>query len=338
MRRHSNLRKYTCDACGLVLKSQETLRRHKWTHMKEKPYICEHCGKGFASTYNLKNHVRVHTGEKPYKCDICHIDYAHKVSLNAHLRSAHGVKPKPCAVAEYDDDVLKGSAPPTITSYVQVSIHEQPGPGEVHEQNVQIDNAVHQQMPQGDPGHHPPSLEDPAHPPKTLEDLLAAVAQHVEDSAAQMTGAANGQSDVKQDEDGGELQNNNEQPQTFVVENNECKVTVETVPGPSTDPSQFQNQFHSVHEVMACLAQDAQQTTTPGTYTVPVSLTVPSSDGTVTVAAPDGTSVTVVSQDGSVTLPVPEGTVPAPGNYVQVVDPNSQNGQTYQYVEGQASN
>lgn len=63
--------KFTCNICGKILSTKNSLASHYRLHTGEKPFMCAQCGKRFAKKYNLDIHYNIHTGVKPYTCTLC---------------------------------------------------------------------------------------------------------------------------------------------------------------------------------------------------------------------------------------------------------------------------
>jgi hypothetical protein len=77
---------FTCETCGKVCKSRDTLRNHRIAmHTKDYPYRCHICGNGFVLPCQLKQHIIEHDGVS----DLCvfsdeYIDYL-IVQSSAHI-------------------------------------------------------------------------------------------------------------------------------------------------------------------------------------------------------------------------------------------------------------
>lgn len=90
---HDNIREKKCDICGLRLRSNSHLSRHKRVHSGEKPYSCPTCGQKFAQRYNMMTHYKVHQGihrpTKTHKCTECNSNFKSKAKLQDHIKSVH---------------------------------------------------------------------------------------------------------------------------------------------------------------------------------------------------------------------------------------------------------
>jgi uncharacterized Zn-finger protein len=68
---HQNDRKrdpkdFTCDTCGRVLSTKQSLKEHTYTHKEKKTFRCSEvgCGKMFRQNSQLCNHRKLHKIEK----------------------------------------------------------------------------------------------------------------------------------------------------------------------------------------------------------------------------------------------------------------------------------
>ncbi|XP_070594020.1 zinc finger protein 436-like isoform X1 [Erythrolamprus reginae] len=86
----------SCEDCGKVYRSQQTLMRHQRGHNRERTHLCEECGKGFVWASHLERHRRVHTGERPFPCPICGEKFAQKVHLLHHNKTHSHTRPYKC--------------------------------------------------------------------------------------------------------------------------------------------------------------------------------------------------------------------------------------------------
>eukprot|EP00112_Aurelia_sp_Birch-Aquarium-sp1_P018204 Seg4313.1 transcript_id=Seg4313.1/GoldUCD/mRNA.D3Y31 product="Zinc finger protein 768" protein_id=Seg4313.1/GoldUCD/D3Y31 len=78
-----------CDACGKEFTRRDTLKRHSFTHTREKmDHRCTVCKKHFRGKWELKRHSD-HVHENKYGCDICTIDFHSQVALANHKVSDH---------------------------------------------------------------------------------------------------------------------------------------------------------------------------------------------------------------------------------------------------------
>lgn len=76
----------TCNFCGKVFKTVNSLNQHVRVHTNERPFECKECGKAFRRTSTLFEHMRIHGGEKRFLCSICGRKFLRKSDHTAHLR------------------------------------------------------------------------------------------------------------------------------------------------------------------------------------------------------------------------------------------------------------
>ncbi|KAM7536512.1 hypothetical protein Aperf_G00000085834 [Anoplocephala perfoliata] len=70
-RRRREKKFHYCTVCNKKFDRPSLLKRHSYTHTKEKPWKCKYCNKGFNTKSLVTTHERIHTGEKPFRCEFC---------------------------------------------------------------------------------------------------------------------------------------------------------------------------------------------------------------------------------------------------------------------------
>jgi Zinc finger, C2H2 type/C2H2-type zinc finger/Zinc-finger of C2H2 type len=77
----------SCDKCGLVLKNNETLKKHM-IHHEEPRFQCPICLKMFHENKKLKDHQSVHTTLE-FPCEYCSQSYRLESQLQRHIKKVH---------------------------------------------------------------------------------------------------------------------------------------------------------------------------------------------------------------------------------------------------------
>ena len=71
---HSGIKAWSCDVCGKLLSSRDSITRHKLVfHQDERPFECEQCGRRFKIKDTLKKHQKTH-GERKFKCEVGYVN------------------------------------------------------------------------------------------------------------------------------------------------------------------------------------------------------------------------------------------------------------------------
>lgn len=85
----------TCNYCGKVLSTKQSLRGHMRMHSGQF-YQCDYdgCSRKFTRKADLKYHINTHTGKALFKCSVCPKTYARKCLLRYHEKK-HGIEPDP---------------------------------------------------------------------------------------------------------------------------------------------------------------------------------------------------------------------------------------------------
>nr|XP_014096605.1 zinc finger protein 2-like [Bactrocera oleae] len=91
---HIGERKFKCDICGNMYKTNDNVMRHRLLHTKDRNHPCPVCDKRFTEKSELKVHMRLHTGEKPYACHLCDRRFRIRVHLTYHLQQHARIKHK----------------------------------------------------------------------------------------------------------------------------------------------------------------------------------------------------------------------------------------------------
>lgn len=137
---------YTCKICSGDFEQLFTIRKHVHEdHADVKKRSCNLCGIALSNAHNLTPHMRIHTGERPYKCGSCKQDFITISDLRRHGRrfnhthdylmrklckciicgkAFHNIQELENHVLDHieDSDLLKVEASKTLTIYESVKI------------------------------------------------------------------------------------------------------------------------------------------------------------------------------------------------------------------------
>ncbi|KAK2853617.1 hypothetical protein Q5P01_006278 [Channa striata] len=89
-------RRYRCSSCGKKFYQLSHLKKHQFSHTKDKPFTCEECGKNYTSVESFRAHQMSHRGERPFSCPHCEKSYGLKRDLREHMVLHTGEKPYIC--------------------------------------------------------------------------------------------------------------------------------------------------------------------------------------------------------------------------------------------------
>ncbi|XP_059148906.1 zinc finger protein 652-like isoform X2 [Physella acuta] len=92
----------SCDVCDRVFANSKCLKKHKEAvHTSHKPFECMYCNHTTARKAMMELHIRTHTGEKPFKCDICTYSTGDHNSMRRHKMRHTGQKQYRCTQCPY---------------------------------------------------------------------------------------------------------------------------------------------------------------------------------------------------------------------------------------------
>ncbi|CAH0400526.1 unnamed protein product [Chilo suppressalis] len=92
---HLSPLKFECDICGKTTSSRTSIAKHLEIH-GEKKHTCEMCGYKTYTAEVMKRHLFTHLKNKPHKCDICGESYIQKLQLQRHMQRHVGNICKQC--------------------------------------------------------------------------------------------------------------------------------------------------------------------------------------------------------------------------------------------------
>lgn len=94
----SETKKFECDVCHKIFKTQGGLKVHAVSHTGKYKFFCEFCGRGFMSSVILEEHKGVHTKEERYVCDICGRKFVLYSTFHLHKQWHKDPYPFPCKI------------------------------------------------------------------------------------------------------------------------------------------------------------------------------------------------------------------------------------------------
>ena len=86
---------HPCTACGKVFRSSGDLKRHTYTHTKEKQCTCSICHRSFTLSNHLKDHMFTHSEHKQHHCPVCSKRFTLQRQVKRHMASHQGI-PNQC--------------------------------------------------------------------------------------------------------------------------------------------------------------------------------------------------------------------------------------------------
>lgn len=88
---------FTCDFCGLVIRSKSLLISHfRKEHKSKRELICNLCNLEFRYASSLNVHKKYHRGERHFKCDQCPKEFILNCELVRHKKNHTGQNMKLC--------------------------------------------------------------------------------------------------------------------------------------------------------------------------------------------------------------------------------------------------
>lgn len=92
VKKHELIRTYTCNYCGIVLKSDLGIKQHLRLHTGEKPYSCKYCEESFSASSRRSEHIRkIHKTNITLRhaCAFCPARFRLPYRLRNHMDTVH---------------------------------------------------------------------------------------------------------------------------------------------------------------------------------------------------------------------------------------------------------
>ncbi|XP_052761511.1 zinc finger protein 26-like [Mya arenaria] len=92
---YDKIKVYACDHPGCDYKAHNSsgLKNHQSKHRKDKQFTCQYCGLKLKTATTHERHVQgVHMGVRPFLCQICGVSFHEEAHLKAHTNCKHAAE------------------------------------------------------------------------------------------------------------------------------------------------------------------------------------------------------------------------------------------------------
>ncbi|XP_050540127.1 gastrula zinc finger protein XlCGF42.1-like [Daktulosphaira vitifoliae] len=89
IRKHSDIKAYSCDICKRKFSLKDSLVSHKKIHVGSTQFACYLCNQRFKEKRYLQRHLGTHNKKNVLNCPMCMKEFTRKDNLDRHMRNTH---------------------------------------------------------------------------------------------------------------------------------------------------------------------------------------------------------------------------------------------------------